>query len=119
MPNPFPLPTGLASKSLMLTLSASDINTNNVGSYTGLYWYMNSGHVQTESYRQGLHGPYLMYFSRSGTPATNIDTSFFANLGIKGYVATSGRGYVSGTASGANSALKWVVHWLVHRSCSI
>lgn len=103
----------------MLTLSASDINTNNVGSYTGLYWYMNSGHVQTESYRQGLHGPYLMYFSRSGTPATNIDTSFFANLGIKGYVATSGRGYVSGTASGANSALKWVVHWLVPRSWSI
>ncbi|KAJ5378011.1 uncharacterized protein N7496_005420 [Penicillium cataractarum] len=89
----------------------SDINTNNVGSYTGLYWYMNSGHVQTESYRQGLHGPYLMYFSRSGTPSTDIDTSFFADLGITGYVATSGRGYVSGTASGADSSLDWVVHW--------
>ncbi|KAJ5979788.1 hypothetical protein N7481_007086 [Penicillium waksmanii] len=88
-----------------------DINTNNVGSYTGLYWYMNSGHVQTETYRQGLHGPYMMYFSRSGTPATNIDTSFFANLGIKGYVATSGRGYVSGTASGASSSFDWVIHW--------
>ncbi|OOQ83658.1 Rhamnogalacturonate lyase A [Penicillium brasilianum] len=88
-----------------------DINTNNVGSYTGLYWYMNSGHVQTESYRQGLHGPYLLYFSRSGTPSTDIDTSFFADLGITGYVATSGRGYVSGTASGADSSLDWVVHW--------
>ncbi|OQE01648.1 hypothetical protein PENVUL_c042G10162 [Penicillium vulpinum] len=88
-----------------------DINTNNVGSYTGLYWYMNSGHVQTETYRQGLHGPYSMTFSRSGTPSSNIDTSFFADLNIKGYVATSGRGYVKGTASGADSNFKWVVHW--------
>ncbi|KAJ5667835.1 uncharacterized protein N7477_006405 [Penicillium maclennaniae] len=71
----------------------------------------NSGHVQTESYRQGLHGPYLMYFSRSGTPSTDIDTSFFADLNIEGYVATSGRGYVKGTASGADDSLDWVVHW--------
>ncbi|OGE55058.1 hypothetical protein PENARI_c005G07599 [Penicillium arizonense] len=88
-----------------------DINTNNVGSYTGLYWYMNSGHVQTETYRQGLHGPYSMYFSRSGTPSSTLDTSFFADLDIKGYVATSGRGYVKGTASGASSSFKWVIHW--------
>ncbi|KAL2796419.1 rhamnogalacturonate lyase A [Aspergillus keveii] len=88
-----------------------DINTNNGGDMTALYWYMNSGHVQTESYRMGLHGPYSMYFSRSGTPGTNIDTSFFANLGIKGYVAANGRGTVTGTASGADSSMDWVVHW--------
>ncbi|KAL5340878.1 Rhamnogalacturonase B, N-terminal-domain-containing protein [Aspergillus crustosus] len=88
-----------------------DINTNNGGAYTALYWYMNSGHAQTESYRMGLHGPYSLYFSRSGTPGTNIDTSFFANLGIKGYVAASGRGTVTGKASGADSSLDWVVHW--------
>lgn len=52
-----------------------------------------------------------MYFSRSGTPSTDIDTSFFANLDIKGYVAADGRGTVSGTASGADSSFKWVVHW--------
>ncbi|RAL13711.1 putative rhamnogalacturonase B [Aspergillus homomorphus CBS 101889] len=88
-----------------------DINSNNGGSYNALYWYMNSGHVQTESYRMGLHGPYSMYFSRSGTPSTNIDTSFFADLGITGYVAESGRGKVTGTASGADSSMDWVVHW--------
>ncbi|KAK1142263.1 hypothetical protein N8T08_008007 [Aspergillus melleus] len=88
-----------------------DINTNNGGSYNALYWYMNSGHVQTESYRMGLHGPYSMYFSRSGTPSTNIDTSFFGNLNIKGYVPASGRGTVSGTASGADSKFDWVIHW--------
>ncbi|GMF79001.1 unnamed protein product [Aspergillus oryzae] len=51
-----------------------------------------------------------MYFSRSGTPSTDVDTSFFANLDIKGYVAADGRGTVSGTASGADSSFKWVVH---------
>lgn len=61
----------------------------------------------------GLHGPYSMYFSRSGTPGTDIDTSFFANLGIKGYVAANGRGKVTGKASGADSSMKWVVHWYV------
>ncbi|KAL4787645.1 Rhamnogalacturonase B, N-terminal-domain-containing protein [Aspergillus varians] len=88
-----------------------DINSNNGGSYNSLYWYMNSGHVQTESFRVGLHGPYSMYFSRSGTPSTNIDTSFFADLSISGYVAASGRGTVTGTASGADSSMDWVVHW--------
>lgn len=73
----------------------------------------NSGHVQTETYRQGLHGPYSMTFSRSGTPSSTLDTSFFADLDIKGYVATSGRGYVKGTASGAESTFKWVIHWYV------
>lgn len=52
-----------------------------------------------------------MYFSRSGTPSTDIDTSFFADLDIEGYVSESGRGYVSGTASGADSSFDWVVHW--------
>ncbi|KAI9372757.1 Rhamnogalacturonate lyase A [Aspergillus egyptiacus] len=88
-----------------------DINSNNGGDMTALYWYMNSGHVQTESYRMGLHGPYSMYFSRSGTPSTNIDTSFFANLDIKGYIPANQRGTVYGKASGADSEMQWVIHW--------
>lgn len=43
-----------------------DINSNNVGDATNLYFYMNSGHVQTENFRMGLHGPYGLQFSRSG-----------------------------------------------------
>lgn len=80
-------------------------------SVTASYSIQNSGHVQTETYRQGLHGPYSMVFSRSGTPSSTLDTSFFADLSIKGYVATSARGYVTGTATGADSTFKWVVHW--------
>ncbi|BCR87210.1 putative rhamnogalacturonase B [Aspergillus chevalieri] len=88
-----------------------DINSNNAGDSTNLYWYMNSGHVTTEDFRVGLHGPYSMYFSRSGTPSTDIDTSFFADLDIQGYVAEGDRGTVTGTASGADSSVDWVVHW--------
>ena len=89
-----------------------DINSNNVGDYTGLYFYMNSGHVQTEPFRQGLHGPYTIAFTRSGVPAASqADTSFFSSLGVTGYVADSGRGRVSGTASGIGGSLQKVVHW--------
>lgn len=79
-----------------------DINTNPGGSYNTLYWYMNSGHVQTEAYRMGLHGPYSFVMSRSGTPDKNADLSFMAGMGLSGYVATAGRGYVMGKATGVD-----------------
>jgi hypothetical protein len=61
----------------------------------------------------GLHGPYAMVFSRSGLPSSSLDTSFFSSLSISGYVGSSGRGTVSGTASGVSSSYQRVVHWLV------
>lgn len=89
-----------------------DIDSNNAGASTNLYNYMNSGHVQTEAYRTGLHGPYLMAFSRSGVPSVkSVDVSWFGELGITGYVAASGRGTVTGTASGVGSGFQAVVHW--------
>lgn len=90
-----------------------DINSNNGGDYTSLTFYMNSGHVQTESFRQGLHGPYALAFTRSGVPAggSSLDTTFFKDLGITGYVAPSGRGTVSGTATGVSSTFQRVLHW--------
>ena len=89
-----------------------DIDNNNAGDSTNLYNYMNSGHAQTESFRTGLHGPYVMQFSRSGIPSVkSIDTSFFSELSVTGYVAASSRGYVSGTATGVSSSFQVVVHW--------
>ncbi|TDZ35244.1 putative rhamnogalacturonase [Colletotrichum spinosum] len=89
-----------------------DINTNNAGDSTNLYNYMNSGHVQTEAFRMGLHGPYVMSFSRSGIPkATDFNYDFYSSLSLKGYVAASGRGTVSGTASGVSSSFQRVLHW--------
>jgi rhamnogalacturonan endolyase len=90
-----------------------DINTNTGGSYTSLTFYMNSGHVQTEKFRQGLHGPYALAFTRSGVPegGSKMDTTFFKELSIKGYVAPSTRGTVSGTATGVSSSFQRVLHW--------
>ncbi|KAI0517919.1 polysaccharide lyase family 4 protein [Xylaria bambusicola] len=91
-----------------------DIETNNGGDDTNLYWYMNSGHVKTEEWRTNniLHGPYMMVFSRSGVPSIkNVDISFFSELDVKGFVPNSSRGYVSGTVSGVPSNLQAVVHW--------
>ncbi|KAL1866811.1 hypothetical protein VTK73DRAFT_4510 [Phialemonium thermophilum] len=89
-----------------------DISLNFGGAYHSVTYYMNSGHVQTESYRQGFHGPYVFAFSRSGVPkASEFDVSFFDNLGLTGYVGASGRGYVTGTVSGVSSSFPAVVHW--------
>ncbi|CAM1506792.1 Fc.00g064330.m01.CDS01 [Cosmosporella sp. VM-42] len=89
-----------------------DINTNNNGDFSALTFYMNSNHAQTESYRQGFHGPYALSFSRSGIPKqSDVDFSFFADLSISGYIPDSSRGKISGTASGVKSGFQAVVHW--------
>lgn len=60
----------------------------------------------------GLHGPYTLYFSRSGVPSSNLDLSFMGDLGLEGWVAASGRGKVSGQASGVDgSKFQTVLHW--------
>ncbi|QRV85989.1 rhamnogalacturonate lyase [Ceratobasidium sp. AG-Ba] len=58
-----------------------DINRDRGSTYHALYWYMNSGHAQTETKRTGLMGPYAMVFSRSGYPSSDLDVSFFSQLG--------------------------------------
>ncbi|KAF8467820.1 rhamnogalacturonan lyase [Kalaharituber pfeilii] len=82
---------------------------NQGSSQQELYFYMNSGHVQTEAYRMGFHGPYGLVFTSGGTASPSLDFSFFSQLGINGFVPKSGRGYVSGTVSGVSS--DGVVHW--------
>ncbi|CAE6478286.1 unnamed protein product [Rhizoctonia solani] len=89
-----------------------DINNQNSQSDDGaneVYWYMNSNHAQTESYRTGFFGPYALVFTSGSAPSANLDLSFFANLGLKGYVAASGRGTVTGTVSGIPSGFQAVV----------
>ncbi|KAJ1309745.1 hypothetical protein OPQ81_006510 [Rhizoctonia solani] len=88
-----------------------DINRDRGSSYHALYWYMNSGHAQTETKRIGLMGPYAMVFSRSGIPSGSLDVSFFSQLSISGYVGASGRGIITGTASGVSTSYQRVVHW--------
>ncbi|KAI1425144.1 polysaccharide lyase family 4 protein [Xylaria sp. FL1777] len=90
-----------------------DISLNYGGDYQSLTYYMNSGHVPTEAYRTGFHGPYVFAMTRSGIPsASSIDVSFFDTLNLNNYVPVSGkRGYVKGTATGVSSSFPIVVHW--------
>ncbi|KAG9099292.1 hypothetical protein FS749_001609 [Ceratobasidium sp. UAMH 11750] len=83
---------------------------NNQGSaQQELYWYMNSGHMVTETFRTGFFGPYAMVFTSGSAPSSSLDTSFFSSLGLTGYVAASGRGTVKGTISGVASGFTVVV----------
>ncbi|KAI1410363.1 polysaccharide lyase family 4 protein [Hypoxylon sp. FL1857] len=86
-----------------------DINSQ-TGSDQELYWYMNSGHVRTEPWRFGLMGPYAMRFSKGDKPSADLDTSFFGDLNIQGYVPSGQRGSVSGSASGVPGEFEAVVH---------
>ncbi|KAK5631592.1 hypothetical protein RRF57_007306 [Xylaria bambusicola] len=90
-----------------------DISLNNGGDYQSVTYYMNSGHVPTESFRTGFHGPYVFSMTRSGIPsASSIDVSFFDSLNLENYVPISGRrGYVKGAATGVSSSFPIVVHW--------
>lgn len=71
--------------------------------------YMNSGHAQTEALRLGLHGPYALVFTTGSTPAVP-DMAWMSGLGLKGWVATAGRGkVVLNGLSGMNSAYTYTV----------
>ncbi|KAF9561420.1 rhamnogalacturonase B [Agrocybe pediades] len=75
---------------------------NQGGDQQELYFYMNSGHTQTESNRMGLHGPYALWFTTGGTPST-YDTTFWEGLSVTGLVPKASRGRVTGTATGVGS----------------
>nr|CDJ79831.1 rhamnogalacturonan endolyase precursor [Leucoagaricus gongylophorus] len=77
---------------------------NQGGSVQELYFYMNSGHTQTEANRMGLHGPYAMTFTTGATPSADIDTSFWEGLSVTGLVPKASRGVVGGHATGFPSA---------------
>lgn len=48
------------------------------------------------------------------TPSASIDTSFFDNLGLQGYVPASSRGTVQGSYSGTLSGLPVTIGFKVH-----
>ncbi len=78
-----------------------------------LYTYTFSGHSQTEAFRPGLKGPYaLMFTTSTATPAAPdyswIDSSGLGSY-ITGYVGASGRGTLSGAASGVPGSLQATV----------
>ncbi len=60
-------------------------------------YIVNYAEAQTEAYRTGILNHYTMVVNNGQTPPpdSNIDTSWFANMGLKGYIAESRRGRVA------------------------
>ncbi len=87
-----------------------DIQNQN-GDDQEIYNYMNSGHNQTEPTRVDnvLHGPYVLDFTTGAPPTLPVDVSWMGNLGLTGWVPVSGRGAVSGTATGVPAGFQGVV----------
>lgn len=52
-----------------------------------------------------------MHVSTGAQPLGKLDTSFLDQLKITGYVPNSGRGTVSGTATGVPTPFETVLHW--------
>ncbi len=78
-----------------------------------LYTYTFSGHSQTEAFRPGLKGPYALIFTTSTATSPAPDYSWIDSSGIasqiSGYVGASGRGALTGTASGVPGTLQATV----------
>ncbi|WP_188316390.1 rhamnogalacturonan lyase B N-terminal domain-containing protein [Solihabitans fulvus] len=82
-----------------------DIEQQGTGASVELYNYLWSGHNDTEAQRLDvLYGPYALMVADETTP-DSPDMTFMGGLGLRGYVPESGRGYVSGTASGISCCL--------------
>jgi rhamnogalacturonan endolyase len=64
-----------------------------------LTYIINYGEGQTEAFRPGILNTYTMSFTGGGAPGT-IDTSWFAGVGMTGYVPASARGAVAGVGIG-------------------
>lgn len=60
-----------------------------------LTYIINYGEGQTEEFRPGILNTYTLVFT-DGTPPGQVDTSWFAKMGLTGFIAPSARGGVAG-----------------------
>lgn len=85
------------------------INQASAGADQEIYEMINYGEAQTEAYRVGVLNQYTLVFTNGGTPPS-VDTSWESNLGLVGYVGSSGRGRVAGVGlSGTDGTHQYVV----------
>jgi rhamnogalacturonan endolyase len=86
-----------------------DINSQTAGDTEEMYFYMFSGHAQTEPFRANqLHGPYALCFT-DGPPPAMPAMGWMNTLELKGWVSQRGR--VTGTTSGLMREVPYTV-WL-------
>jgi rhamnogalacturonan endolyase len=77
-----------------------DIDFQTTDAAVEIYNCLFTGHTQTEAYRQGLKGPYVLQFTNGSAPPVQPDYSWMGALNLSGWVPASGRGTLLGKASG-------------------
>lgn len=85
---------------------------NQGGSDQEVYNYMNSGHNQTDIWRNHvLYGPYALVFTTGAPPALPLDYSWIetGGLNLTGWVSRIYRGAVKGVVSGIPAGFQGVV----------
>ncbi len=60
-------------------------------------YIVNYGEAQTEAFRTGILNTYTLVATTGATPSTAIDTAWFSDMGLTGYVGPAGRGRITGT----------------------
>ncbi len=73
---------------------------NQCGSDQEITYIVNYGEAQTEAYRTGILNSYTLVFTNGATPGA-VDTSWFSNMALTGYIGSSARGAV--TCSGISN----------------
>lgn len=73
-----------------------------------LTYIINYGEGQTEPFRTGILNCYTLVFTNGEAPG-HVETSWFTDLDIKGYVAPAGRGAVEGVANGLDPAFTYTI----------
>ncbi|MDZ7923141.1 MAG: rhamnogalacturonan lyase B N-terminal domain-containing protein [Marinagarivorans sp.] len=61
-----------------------------------LTYIVNYGQAQTEAFRPGILNNYTLVVTNGSAPSTTIDTSWFKNMGLLGYLDSSARGRIAG-----------------------
>ncbi|MBS2966936.1 cellulose binding domain-containing protein [Actinocrinis puniceicyclus] len=88
-----------------------DIEQQGTSDSIQVYNYLWSGHNDTEPQRLGvLYGPYALMVTGGSTPAAP-DLGFMEGFGFAGTVGASGRGHVTGVASGVSAGAAALVGW--------
>ncbi len=68
---------------------------NQDGGDQEITYMVNYGEIQTEAFRTNLLDTYTLVFT-NGTPPPAVDSSWYGDVGMIGYIAPSGRGAVAG-----------------------
>ena len=91
----------------------------NQGSATDqeITYIVNYAQSQTEAFRTSILNHYTLVVTQGGYPNTDIDTSWFSQMGLKGYLGEQGRGRVAGVGiNNLNSNVNYTIGFANNRA---